>query len=105
MPDLNNAIPVILLTKYGKINTSSTSKIKNTRAKRKNRIENGRRAFILGVNPHSNGLSFSRSGRSFIDKINPRLYTTAAKMTATKNVITNINIVILVKELVYLGNL
>lgn len=92
MPDLNNTTPVILLTKYGKINTSSTSKIRKTKAKRKNRIEKGRRAFILGVNPHSKGLNFSRSGRSFIEKISPSLYTTVAKTIAIKNVITNINI-------------
>jgi len=30
-------------------------------AKRKNRIENGIRAVLLGSNPHSNGEDFSRS--------------------------------------------
>lgn len=39
----------------GKIitNVSSTSKIKNKRANKKNRRENGSRAEYLGENPHS----------------------------------------------------
>lgn len=41
------------------ISMSNTRKIT---AKRKNRIENGRRALFLGSNPHSNGDVFSRSG-------------------------------------------
>jgi len=33
--------------------TNSTSKIKNSKASKKNRKENGRRAENFGVNPHS----------------------------------------------------
>lgn len=38
---------------------SSTSKIKNKRATRKNCVENGARNINLGLNPHSKGLFFS----------------------------------------------
>lgn len=41
-----------------------TISISNTRkitAKRKNRVENGRRALSFGSNPHSKGVLFSRS--------------------------------------------
>lgn len=50
----------------GKSNNSSTSKIKNITATKKNRIEKGRRAVYFGVNPHSKGLNFSRSNLVFI---------------------------------------
>lgn len=36
------------------------SKTKKITARRKNRIENGRRALFLGSNPHSKGEDFSR---------------------------------------------
>lgn len=45
----------------GKIKINSTSKIRKIIEIKKNRIEKGRRAESLGVNPHSNGLAFSRS--------------------------------------------
>ena len=60
----------------GKIKTSSTSKNKNTRHKRKNRIEKGNRALSLGVNPHSKGLSFSWSLRAFFESLTPAKRTT-----------------------------
>lgn len=41
--------------------TISMSKIRNNTARRKNRRENGIRAFDRGENPHSNGLAVSRS--------------------------------------------
>ena len=41
--------------------TISISKIKKITARRKNRRENGRRAFEEGLNPHSNGEANSRS--------------------------------------------
>ena len=59
----------------GNINTNSTSKTKKTRATRKNRIEKGSRALNLGVNPHSNGLVFSRSGRTLILRAQPKMKT------------------------------
>ena len=37
------------------------SKTRKITARRKNRIENGRRALFFGSNPHSNGDAFSRS--------------------------------------------
>lgn len=43
----------------------STSKIRKIRATKKNRMEKGSRAENLGVNPHSNGLNFSRSSLIF----------------------------------------
>jgi hypothetical protein len=45
----------------GKIRINSTSKIRKIKAMQKNRIEKGRRAENLGVNPHSKGLVFSKS--------------------------------------------
>jgi hypothetical protein len=44
----------------GKINAISTSKIKKIIAIKKNRIENGVREELKGLNPHSNGDIFSR---------------------------------------------
>ena len=45
----------------GKIKTNSTSKIRKTIEIRKKRRESGRRGVAFKVNPHSNGLDFSRS--------------------------------------------
>jgi hypothetical protein len=45
----------------GKIKAISTSKIKKIIAIRKNRIENGIREELIGLNPHSKGLNFSCS--------------------------------------------
>lgn len=56
----------------GKIKINSTSKIKKINAIKKNRIEKGRRAEYLGVNPHSKGLIFSRSCSIFILNAEPR---------------------------------
>lgn len=61
----------LCLTTIGKINTSSTSKIKKTTATRKNRSENGRRGIDWGVNPHSNGLLFSRSEALLLPSLIP----------------------------------
>jgi len=58
-PLLNTLLIFNMLKVKGKIKTSSTSKIKNTRHNRKNRTEKGRRALSLGVKPHSKGLNFS----------------------------------------------
>ena len=48
----------VLIIKGNKI-TSSTSKTRNTKEIKKNRIENGRRALYMGVKPHSKGDIFS----------------------------------------------
>jgi len=45
----------------GKIKINSTSKIRKMIAIKKNRIEKGKRDMVLGENPHSKGLNFSRS--------------------------------------------
>ena len=68
----------------GKIKINSTSKIKNTRHKRKNRIEKGNRALSLGVNPHSKGLSFSWSLRAFLDSLAPAKRTTPLNRAETE---------------------
>ena len=62
----------------------SISKIKNTIAIKKNRIENGIREVFLGSNPHSNGDTFSRSKIVFFEnsvdnKIRRDLIITAIK--------------------------
>jgi hypothetical protein len=57
-----------ILVTAGKIKVNSTSKIKKMTAIRKNWIENGSRAELIGSNPHSNGDGFSRSENSFLDK-------------------------------------
>jgi len=44
----------------GNRSTTSMSKIKNTTARRKKRIENGRRPDSFGSNPHSNEVIFIR---------------------------------------------
>jgi hypothetical protein len=51
---------VIMVIGIGSSRAISTSKIMKTRAIRKKRDENGRRAKFLGSNPHSNGDLFSR---------------------------------------------
>lgn len=50
----------------GIIRVISTSKIKKITAIRKNCIENGAREKNCGLNPHSNGDSFSRSVKDFL---------------------------------------
>lgn len=49
----------------GRIKAISTSKIKKMIAIKKNRIEKGRRDDERGLNPHSNGESFSCSTKDF----------------------------------------
>lgn len=48
----------------------STSKIRKITAIKKNWIENGIRADLLGSNPHSNGEAFSRSINLFFEIAN-----------------------------------
>lgn len=42
-------------------NTISMSNTRKITARRKNRVENGRRALSFGSKPHSKGVDFSRS--------------------------------------------
>jgi len=58
---------------------SSTSKTRKIIAIRKNRKVKGNRALNLGVNPHSKGLSFSRSLASFFLRAAPRQLTIKVK--------------------------
>lgn len=51
----------------GKIRANSTSKIKKITAIKKKFKEKGSREEVLGSNPHSNGLLFSRSEKVFLD--------------------------------------
>lgn len=69
----------------------SISKIKNTIAIRKNRIENGIRDVFFGSNPHSKGEAFSRSKIVFFEnsveiKIRRDLISTAI----TKEIINSL---------------
>ena len=52
---------VFIIRAIGRMRAISTSKIKKIIAIKKNRIEKGRRADLLGSNPHSKGDLFSRS--------------------------------------------
>jgi hypothetical protein len=54
-------VPVVIIIGKGNKKVISISNTKNTTAKRKNRRENAVRAEFFGSNPHSKGLSFSRS--------------------------------------------
>lgn len=51
----------------GRIRVISTSKIRKITATKKKRKEKGRRADLLGSNPHSKGLPFSRSRWDFLE--------------------------------------
>ena len=51
---------VIIPATKGINRATSTSKIRNKTANKKNRSEKGRRPDSLGSNPHSNGLNFSK---------------------------------------------
>ena len=63
LDELKNKLNRVFLVRIGrgKRNMISMSKIRKRMAKRKNRIENGIRAFEVGSNPHSNTECFSRS--------------------------------------------
>lgn len=70
----------------------SISKIKNTIAIRKNRIENGIREVFFGSNPHSNGDAFSRSKIVFFENsvdsvIRSNLTKTAIEKEINKSLI------------------
>ena len=70
----------------------SISKIKNTIAIRKNRIEKGIREVFLGSKPHSKGETFSRSKIVFLENsvdkiINKDLIKTATIKAVSSNLI------------------
>lgn len=72
-------LDIITEGRIGKIKISSTSKIRKIMATKKNRIEKGSRDIVLGENPHSNGLYFSRSEKDFKPKIFPNKKSKRAK--------------------------
>lgn len=85
----------------GSSKASSISKTRKRTARRKNRIENGRRALFLGSKPHSNGEAFSRSIR---DRAETDMITiTRRRITIIAMVIFRItNFIIRVDKSLYL---
>lgn len=75
----------------GKTKINSTSKIRKTIEIKKNRIEKGRRAESLGVNPHSNGLAFSRSVKNLEPKVKPKIVSKKANINLKNNLKKNGN--------------
>jgi len=78
--------------KKGNKRTNSTSKIKNSRVIKKNRIEKGNRALSLLENPHSKGLNLFRSWKVFCDKTNASRPTILARAVITNQLKSNISI-------------
>lgn len=72
----------------GKIKISSTSKIKKISAIEKKRIENGRRALDLGLNPHSKGLTLSLSLKDFWPHAKPAINKKIDKIETKINIKT-----------------
>lgn len=70
----------------------SISKIKNTIAIRKKRIENGIREVFLGSKPHSKGDTFSRSKIVFLENKDERIIRSSLIATAIKKEI-NISLI------------
>lgn len=62
----------------GKIKAISTSKIKKIIAIKKNWREKGMRVGLIGSNPHSIGVIFSRSIIAFFDKMEAKIETMEA---------------------------
>jgi hypothetical protein len=81
----------------GKIKAISTSKIKKIIAIKKNRIEKGSREEEKGLNPHSNGESFSCSIKDFFLNNEERVITSNE---IHKTIIAKINkfIIIYIKD-------
>lgn len=61
MINVTPRLQVIIMVGIGISRTISMSNTIKIIARRKNRIEKGIRAVLLGSNPHSNGEDFSRS--------------------------------------------
>lgn len=69
----------------------SISKIKNTIAIKKNRIENGIREVFLGSNPHSKGDTFSRSKIVFFEnRVDKRMRRDLIKTATVKEINNNL---------------
>lgn len=80
------------MIKKGNIKTNSTSKIKKIIEIKKNRIVNGNRALNFGLNPHSNGLIFSKLNKYFLLNRFPNLKTT--------NLRNSLNIITIIKYII-----
>ena len=69
--------------------TISISKTMKIIASKKNRVEKGIRAVLLGSNPHSNGEDFSRSSDDRVAKIHAAINTTEGiKIAIIEEVVT-----------------
>jgi hypothetical protein len=77
----------------GRIRAISTSKIRKIIAIKKNRIEKGRREEFIGVNPHSNGDSFSRSEIFFFLRIEDKIITINATIKIIRDIISKFRII------------
>lgn len=77
----------------GKISAISTSKIKKIIAIKKNRMEKGKREEFIGLNPHSNGESFSRSEIFFFPKIVDKAITINAIIKIIIDIINKFKII------------
>lgn len=76
----------------GKIKINSTSKMRNTIERRKNRMEKGKRAEDFGVKPHSKGLAFSRSRENFVLNKRPNPIKRNTSPKPIKNLARNGNV-------------
>lgn len=74
----------------GKIKINSTSKTRKIIESIKNRMENGSRAEDFGVNPHSNGLDFSRSWVLLLLNLKPTSIKSRARPDTIKKLIKSI---------------
>lgn len=83
-------LDIDMLDKNGKSKINSTSNTRKIIAIRKNRNVKGSRALNLGENPHSKGLSFSRSNDNFLLKAAPKQATTTVKIKTLSQKITKI---------------
>lgn len=68
----------------GKIKISSTSKIKNTKAIKKNWREKGRRLLLWGQNPHSKGEALEALSSLFFEHKN-KILSSKSPITPLKN--------------------
>ena len=71
------------MAKAGNRRTISTSKIRKIIANKKNRKEKGKRADLIGSNPHSKGDLFSRSLIARFAKTQPKAITIVEISPAT----------------------
>lgn len=92
MTKIRGAVEEARARKKGNNSTSSTSKIKKTKAIKKNRIEKGSRALSFLLNPHSKGLSLLRSVKVLADKAKARAATTPLSKEAITKLASNISI-------------